>query len=239
MNWDAIAPGGLLLATLDEELEHYRLLAYVQRVDALYQERKLFPCLEELGLRIGQLEHLVERMRGYGAVLQGELAGVDLRQGKLVRKPMPEQAWYGVMRSLGKSLPLLRSALDRGDELRGELNRSIRYGAVGVVPLRVSEGWLLLRQRNQALAYAYSVPAVRNIGPGDPYRQVRTRYHATWTISFSNTYRQIKEELARGGPWPNPAVFAFESDLSLPRIETFLPLAKQIAYELVAGAGRE
>jgi len=65
---------------------------------------------------------------------------------------------------------------------------------------------------------------------------VRTRYFDTWTLSLTRTYGHIKAELARCGPLPNPALFAFEADITLPRIETFLPLAKRITYEMVSAA---
>jgi hypothetical protein len=32
---------------------------------------------------------------------------------------------------------------------------------------------------------------------------------------------------------PNPAVFAFVSDITLPRVETYMPLAKRWVYELI------
>jgi hypothetical protein len=65
---------------------------------------------------------------------------------------------------------------------------------------------------------------------------LRTHYFSTWTLGLGQTYGHIKAELIRLGPLPNPATFVFESDISLPRIETFMPLAKQLVYELVAGS---
>ena len=111
----------------------------------------------------------------------------------------------------------------------------IKRSSVGVVPLGAREGWLLLRQQNEALVYSYSLPIIQEFQPPDLHRHVRTHYFATWTVGLSCTYEHIKAELARKGPLPNPATFVFEADISLPRIETFLPLAKRIAYELVSG----
>jgi len=125
--------------------------------------------------------------------------------------------------------------MERGRELRDELHARIRFEPVGVVPLGAREGWLLLRQQNEALVYSYSLPIIQEFQPPDLHRHVRTHYFATWTVGLSCTYEHIKAELARKGPLPNPATFVFEADISLPRIETFLPLAKRIAYELVSG----
>lgn len=236
LSWSGLPSERIFTATLDDELEEYRLLAYLQRVDTLYRELKLYPGLDDLELRIGQLQQLNDHACELGASFQGELTGLDLKRGELVRKPVDQPAWDAVMRSLERVLPQLHAAMERGDELRQELHSSIRFGPVGVVPLDAREGWLLLRQHNEALVYSYELPLVSKPAPGGPHGQVRTRYFAKWTLGLANTYGHIKAELVRKGPLPNPATFVFESDLSLPRIETFLPLAKRIAYELVCAA---
>lgn len=237
LGWTGPAADRIIAPALDDELEEYRLLAYMQRVDSHYREHRLYPLLDDLDRRIVQLRDLQERAGGLKAYLWGELAGLDLARMELVRRaPAETAAWDQVERSIERTLPPLLAARGRGQELRGELEGRIHMAPVGVVPLEVREGWLLLRHGREALAYAYTLPLVREVPPPDQYRFVRTRYFATWTLGLSTTYGHIKAELARTGPMPNPATFAFESDITLPRIETFLPLAKRITYELVSAA---
>ena len=237
LSWSGPNADRIITTTLDEELEEYRLLAYLQRVDAHYREHKLYPWLDDLVRRIEQLRSLRRRAEELNSHTATEVIGLDLTRNELLRRPhQADGPWAVVQRALERTLPPLITARARGQELREELNGRIRVEPVGVVPLDAREGWLLLRQRNEALIYAYSLPIVREVDPPDNHRHVRTRYFATWTLSLSNTYEHIKAELARTGPLPNPATFAFESDISLPRIETFLPLAKRITYELVSGA---
>ncbi len=234
LSWSGLPADRILTGTLDAELEEYRLLAYLQRVDGFYRERKLYPCLDELEARIAQWRALSGKAQELESGLAGDVAGLDLRRGELVRKPAEQPAGDAVLRMLERALPQLHAAMERGGELREELNRSIRFGPVGVLPLDAREGWLLLRQRNEALVYSYALPIVQQVVPAGQHTQVRTQYFATWTVGLSTNYGQIKAELVRNGPLPNPATFVFESDYSLPRIETFLPLAKRIAYELVS-----
>lgn len=235
LSWSGSPTERILTAVMDEELEEYRLLAYLQRVDAHYRENKLYPYLDELNVRAAQLQELSRHADELASRMAREVVGLDLAHGELLRKPLEEHvSWDKVRRSVARTLPALRSAMEQGRGLRGELHDRIRLEPVGVVPLGVREGWLLLRQRNEALVYSYSLPIVQEVLPGGPHRRIRTRYFATWSVGLSHTYGHIKAELVRKGPLPNPATFAFESDISLPRIETFLPLAKQMAYELVA-----
>lgn len=237
LSWSGSRADRIITTTLDEELEEYRLLAYLQRVDAHYREYKLYPLLDDLVRRIQQLRDLEKRAEDVTAHMATDVIGLDLARHELLRRPLPTDGpWAMVQRALERTLPPLITARERGQELREGLNERIHVEPVGVVPLDAREGWLLLRQRNEALVYAYSLPIVRELDPPDNHRYVRTRYFATWTLGLSNTYEHIKAELARTGPLPNPATFAFESDISLPRIETFLPLAKRITYELVSTA---
>ncbi len=234
LSWSGLPAERILTGTLDAELEEYLLLAYLQRVEGCYRELKLYPWLDDLEARIAGLNELAVRSQELEAGFPGELVGMDLKRRGLLRRPLEQKGWDAVLRLLGRALPKLHAAMERGGELREELNRSIRFGPVGVLPLDAREGWLLLRQHNEALVYAYSLPLVRKPVPAGPHGQVRTRYFATWTVGLGSGYGHIKAELVRTGPFPNPATFVFESDLSLPRIETFLPLAKRIAYELVS-----
>lgn len=237
LSWSGAPADRILTTAMDEELEEYRLLAYLQRVEAHYREHKLYPVLDELKLRIVQLRQVQERALELATRIPGDVVGMDLSQGILLRKPLVDQrSWNLVLRSLERTLPPLLTAMERGRELRDELHARIRFEPVGVVPLGAREGWLLLRQHNEALVYSYSLPIVQEVQAPDLHRHVRTHYFATWTVGLSCTYEHIKAELIRKGPMPNPATFVFEADISLPRIETFLPLAKRIAYELVAGS---
>lgn len=237
LSWTGPSDGRIIAATLDEELEEYRLLAYLQRLDNQYRQRKLYPWLDELALRIGQLRALARKAGELGDRLPCEVLGLDWAKQELLRRPLADPGpWAAVEQALGRALPSLVTARERGEELREELNGRIRAEAVGIVPLDAREGWLLLRERDQARIYAYALPLVREVDPPGDHRHVRTRYFATWSLGLSSTYAHIKDRLARTGPLPNPATFAFETDISLPRIETFLPLAKRITYELVRGA---
>lgn len=234
LSWSGLPAERILTGTLDAEQEEYRLLAYLQRVDGFYRELKLYPCLDDLEARVARLRELAGRTQELGSGFPGELTGMDLKRQELVRIPVEQHGLDAVLRLLERALPKLHSAMERGGELREELNRTIRFGPVGVLPLDAREGWLLLRQRNEAMVYAYTLPLVRKPAPAGPHGQVRTHYFATCTVGLGTHYGHIKAELVRTGPFPNPATFVFESDLSLPRIETFLPLAKRIAYELVS-----
>lgn len=224
----------------DAEADMYRLLAYVQRIHACYHERKLYPYLDDLRERLGQLERLRRGRDELRAGMPRDITGVDLRKGELMRVPIREDASSRAIDALlAQSLPELNTALARGVDLRAQLAASIRFEPVGLLPLYTREGYLLIHHGRDARAYAYELALPAFVGEEPALRALRTRYVADYTLGITCTYEQVKADLVRGhAGLPNPAVFAFSSEVSLPAIETFVPLAKQLVYEVVGSQAR-
>lgn len=222
---------------LDLELKHYTLLAYLQRVRRRFGERKLYPHLEELRLHIEELMLLRERMKQVESALPGELLGFDPRTGEAITEAGPKDAHLGIVEEvIDLALPNLRETLVEGTGLRHEIAGRIQFAPVGVLPLHAQEGWLLLHAPAEIRVYGYELALLRAVEETVAVGRVRTRYVTTYSTGLRNTHERIKLDLLHAHrSIPNPAVFAFVTDLSLPHVETFMPLAKQLVYEMVAG----
>ncbi len=235
ITWTTHGAEHWLTGPVDGESDHYRMLAYVQRVDRLFREKKLYPHLDELRARLEQLMELRRRRDELTAGMPRDLIGFDLRRGELLRAATGEdQLLRAIDEMLRNGLPELNQAAERGAELRTRLTARIRFEPVGLLPLSTREGYLLLHQGREARVYAYTLTLPAK-APTTPSHQVlRTRFVADYSIGLSSTYAHVKADLVRN--WahlPNPAMFAFTSDVTLPAIETFVPLAKQLVYEVV------
>ncbi len=221
-----VAPG------LDLELKQYILLAYLQRVQARFKEKKLYPHLDELR---GHLERLTQLRNTRAALMEqlgGEVVGMDLERAELIRSRHEEHALLQVIDDvLAFAIPELQAQIGSGLDLRNELSSHIHFGPVGLLPLNTREGYLMLRQGHEARVYAYRVPLVQEEPHAAPHRIMRTQYIASHTVGIGRTYENIRAELVRKHEQlPVPATFVFEADISLPHIETFLPLAKQLVH---------
>jgi hypothetical protein len=77
--------------------------------------------------------------------------------------------------------------------------------------------------------YGYNIPVVFEQKQDHVRRNVVSRYVTSYTVGITCTYEHIKSQLiARHPALPNPATFALETDLDIPFIETFVPLAKRL-----------
>lgn len=233
ISWSGPGEDRILQMALDDELDRYRVLAFLQRVEEGYGAHKLYPYLDELHRRLEQLTALCDERTRLLAATARDLCGVDLKHQVLrYEQPVEDGAMDTVRSMLEFALPGMQRMHELGLGLRQELQEHIHFAPVGVLPLNTQEGYILLRQGGRALAYAYSMPLWHGTSSELRHRSVRTHYVTSYSVGPVGQYGPIKADLVRQyRAWPNPATFVFESDLTLPRVETFMPLAKQLVYE--------
>lgn len=220
---------------LDVELKHYILLDYLQRVQVRFAEHKLYPHLDDLRAHLDELLRLQKDKNELRRAFHGDLLGFDPKTGEALHESVVQDPQLGVIDEvIGMALPDLHRAWKDGSELKEEIATHIRFAPVGLLPLVTDEGWLFLRTGRDARVYQYRIPLLRTPDVLNGSLHVRTRYVSTFSVGLSRTFEHVKSELLNTfRSFPNPAVFAFETDLSIPHIETFMPLAKQLVYEEV------
>lgn len=237
MNDHTLPSDWMIRPTIDLEMKHYILLGYLQRIQRRFAETKLYPYLDEVELRLKELVDLKRSKAALSVDPKGELKGFDPRTGKPIHANMEQSGTLDMIDELiGIALPRLKGALLQGTDLRDELTTSIRFWPLGIQVLNPTEGWLLLRQGREARVYSYCMPLLRESEEQFQYRSVVTRYRGSSPISISHTYEQLRSALLKEEPSkPLASTFVLESDLDLPYIETFMPLAKRLVYEHIAG----
>ena len=90
----------LLAPGFDLELKQYVLLGYLQRVEARFSERKLYPHLDELWAHAKRLTQLQQHLQSTNEALGGEVIGVDLERAELVRAKAQESELLNVIRDV-------------------------------------------------------------------------------------------------------------------------------------------
>ncbi|MCB0791537.1 MAG: hypothetical protein H6595_07125 [Flavobacteriales bacterium] len=235
MRTDRLPKDWILAPAIDLELKQYLLLAYLQRVEGRFSDRKLYPELHEVQAHLDDLQELHDVRESLLDSLPRTLLGIDLRDGTLVRERTEDPEVIGVITEvIGFALPRMQETLTVGEQLRHELAQCIHFAPVGLLPLDAREGYLLLRNGREALVYAYAMPIYREVAPERFYRSVVTQYVSSFSIGLATSYERIKMDLVRRrSELPNPAMFSVEADLELPRMETFMPLAKQLVYRYI------
>ncbi len=222
--------------SIDLEMKQYALLGFLQRVKARFAERKLYPYLEHVQGHVEELLHLQRSKEQLARSLGGPLTGFDPTTGEAIHERPEDGALLRVIDEVVDfAVPGLMRVQNEGLGLREELVQQIRFGPVGLLPLYISEGWLLLRTGRETRVYGYSIPLLLDPRAEFHHRNVFTRYVTTYTASITCTYEHMKAELIDRHPLlPNPATFVVETDLDLPCVETYVPLAKRLVHAHVS-----
>lgn len=217
----------------DLELKQYMLLAYLQHVGSRFAERKLYPHLDALRSQVHELGRVRREKEQYTQALGGDIIGFDTRTGEPLREAPPSDPWLDVIDEIiEQAVPGLQRTLAAGSELRAEIVSHIHFAPVGLLPLSAAAGWILLRNGRDGRVYQYELVPLHTPDPNRNIDLLRTRYVTSYSHGPGSTFEHIKANLLdTHRALPNPAVFGFESDVTLPYIETYIPLAKRLVYE--------
>jgi len=105
---------------------------------------------------------------------------------------------------------------------------------VGLVPLNTTEGYLFLRSWNETRVYSFCMQLFLEEYDDDQYKSLTTKYLQTFQNTPRNTPERLKSSLVKmNADLPNPATFLFRTDMTIPHVESFMPLAKQLAYNYI------
>lgn len=232
-SWNPINTTDIVRMPADEEAYRYRMLAYLQRVRARYQERKLYPYLDELSDRIAEMERLRDSYDRFVQGLSSPLTGSIAHKAITSRVPSEEAGPIpGFDTLVGSSLSALSDAWEEGCGLRQHFSARLHLEPIGVQPLRKEEGYLLLRRGMNARVYMYAIRRITSAAPHPAHHEIATHYVSDYALGITCTFEHVKLDLMRRvRPLPNPAVFAITTELDLPAMETFVPLAKQLIHE--------
>jgi len=224
---------------IDFELKKYTLLAYLQEVNKYFDEHKLYPQLADVIFHFNNLVAFRENKKFLQEQFPKKFTGIQLQRLQLLYEQMMEDD--DVMQQLEEIIYYaageMRTTISNGTELYEMIEDKLKISPVGIIPLEQNEGYFFL---NNAVAltrvyqYRLSIYEKRD----ERFRSIRTEFIDTWYRSIANTFENIKTELVRNrSQLPNPAVYAIETNISLPVEETLLPIAKRSLVRYISGPG--
>jgi hypothetical protein len=136
------------------------------------------------------------------------------------------------------AMPQFEDAIYEGREIYEVIEDHIKMETVGVVPLYTKEGYFILTADKQedAAIYKYDLSCIER--PDETFRTITSTFIKKVKLSPFDTLSGIKSELrSEHKELPVPAIYRFNTALTIPHSETFLPITKRILLkELLAAA---
>jgi len=224
---------------IDAEYKSYILLAYLQEVGLNFEQQKLYPYLTELIEHFREAKMLRQSTESAREQFPRQLTGISIENFRLnyERIVNDDLLLEEVIRTVDFSLPKMEVYIREGKEIYEFVEKNISVLPVGLIPLNNQEGYFFLENRssNTTDVYEYNVTIFESVQ--DKYRSLQSSFLVSYPISLSNTYPFIKSELIRNRKEiPNPATYAFETDIHIPISECFLPVARRILMRTISEA---
>jgi hypothetical protein len=225
-----LSPNWFMEAPIDAEQKHYLLLAFLKETCLKFDQRELFPSFSELRTHYETANRILSEQHALEANMPKRIKSLDPVHMKIEFEPaVPPSPSIGVILDiLNKSIKILHKPLQIGQLLFDEAIQTIHIEPIGLLPMNVSEGYMLLSaaQEKKVTVFQYQVSKIHD--PQEAFRVMHTTGLGTYTLSLCNHPEQVKEKLIKERPvLPNPAVFWIESSEKYPFDSTFFPVSKR------------
>jgi hypothetical protein len=226
-----LSPHWITEKHIDFEYKKYTLLAWLQEVESQFDQIKIYPPLAELVEHYRNAKSLKDNKQSLSDSFTQKLQGLDMEKFRMLyeKAAADDHLMEEIESILDFSLPRFAQALEEGKKIYDIVEKATMILPIGLVPLHADSGYLFLRGGKSANTEVYEYEVTIFEQPEDKYRALHTTYITSYTSSFIHTYVSIKTDLIRGNSrLPNPAVYAVETERTIPFSETFLPVAKRL-----------
>ncbi len=213
----------------DFEYKKYVLLAYLQHIEQEFTYHKLYPHLPQLKFHFDSCVMLRAKKQSIHSAFPKDLKGVDTRTWRPVYEETVKDDPYLTELNyiLDFAIPKLSKSWDKGADIFSEIGERIQISPLGIVPLRLDEGYLFFVNGLERMVsiFRYQVALYNEMRE----RYLKTAFVDTIRTGIGNTVEQIKIDLVkRDRSLPNPATYVVESRHHYPLHETLLPVAKHL-----------
>lgn len=222
---------------IDFEYKKYLLLAYLQEVEASFDEARLYPVLTELASHFNHLHVLKRKKKETEDAFPKSMSKIDLKKMRIEYQKMLDsnEQLKEIEQIIEFAIPKLHRAIDNGKELYDFIEQNMQVFPVGLMPIQANEGYVLLRSGDNSPTHVYEFQITLIQNAKDKYRGIKTHFVEQIPKKISNTFQSIKVDLLRNrSEIINPATFAVESRLSFPAQESVLPIAKRILMKYLS-----
>ncbi len=230
-------PRWLTEGVLDAEYKEYKLLAWLQQVKAELRVTKLYPALADVIRRHRELS-LIQEGLDKGRE-KGPVEGIDFAKMELLRSSMKDQTGLVdyLEEIIARALPHLNEAINEGKSLYDLIDSKIEFAPIGIQPLHVSEGYLLVTygaaQKRQLKAYRYAQSRIQRAG--DAFLELSLQCMESRALSKLETTEAVKWSLIRKHrDLPQPATFHAHMEWDIPIGPTLLPIARRRLLQEIA-----
>lgn len=219
----------------DYEYKYYTLMAYLSRVDRLFDNRLLYPHLARLIESLHILKQLKTSKQQLDESFPRRLVGVDVRRWKLLwerlytSEPMMEE----FDRIVDAGIEEIGKRISVGVELFEEVSGSVRLFQEGL-ELNSREGLLVVRLERAAECFLYVWSVSVAVSGSERLHLLSIRCVASVSIPLTMPYSALRGYLASLAGRDLHTLYVAECSRRYPYVHTLLPVVRRLLLLRVA-----
>lgn len=215
----------------DFESQQYKILAGLKSISDDFQMNKIYPHLSHLVELYNTLDDILNRLQDLRDEFPKRIKKIDF-----VNEVIEHEVVFVDGSDLSQvedliewALPHIKAKIEEGKTIYEFVNDEIKLEEVGIIPSYTDEGYFFVpdNEESKLLLFQYELTVFESAQ--DRYRSLKTAFLKG--LEQKAAYRSpnaIKLELIdENKELPNPATFAFNTDLDFPFRETIFPVTKR------------
>jgi hypothetical protein len=215
----------------DYEKRQYKVLSALKRISEDFQHNKIYPHLSHLAELHHTLDDIRKRLNDLRSEFPKRIKKIDFVNQEIEHEIVfvDGSDLQKVEELIEWALPYIKAKIEEGKTIYEFVNEKIYLEEVGIVPNYTDEGYFFVpdNEESKLLLYQYELTVFES--SQDKYRSLKTAFLKG--LEQGGTYRSpnaIKLDLIdENKELPNPATFAFNTDLDFPFRETIFPVTKR------------
>jgi hypothetical protein len=210
---------------IDFEMKQYMLLAYLQKVDKLFKEKKLYSSLTDLIKHYTNVLSFNREAVLIESNFHKEIRAMDLETKKLMfDQNEKKQAEIDELKEIvAFAMERFSEMVMYGQAMYDDTARNINFFEVGVISLQQQTGHLIIQHLEDFYVYSYKVSPI--IFEKERHQGLNLKLLYSVPKSFVNTFENIKLSLLKENP---TCVYGTHfHQVSYPYQETILPVVKR------------
>lgn len=236
---DRLSANWLTEGTIDFEYKKYIVLAYLKQISRKFGNVHLYPSLSDLIAHRENLLHFKEKKNSFWNRFPKKLNQAAARRLKLDfnEEISDDKVLEELEAIVAFSMPRFTKMIEEGKEIYEFVEEQMEFEPVGIIPMYVDEGYLIIHHDNQREISIYRYKTSVFESAEERYRGINLQFVAKDFVDFTRSYERIKLELAKtNNELPNPATFSLVTKMAFPEQPTILPVAKRMLIRHLSAA---
>lgn len=224
---------------IDFEYKKYIVLAYLKHIGKKFGNVHLYPSLSDLIAHRENLLKYNEKKSSFWNQFPKKINHEAAKRLKLdfESEMTDDKVLQELEAIIAFTMPRFTKMIDEGKEIYEFVEEQMAFEPVGIIPMYVDEGYLLINYDSQREVSIYQYKSSVFESAKERFRGINLQFIANDFIDFSRSFERVKLELAREHTdLPNPATFSLVTKMAFPEQPTILPVAKRMLMRHLSAA---